>query len=281
MRPLLLPKNRRMPELDFLRGFCVILMVLDHLCFDIMWLPHVTVNFFHAAPAFLVRLYFYIKNVWWGSAFRTSARLCVVGLFFCISGICTAFSRSNVLRGIKLAVAAALLSFVTLVADDLFGTDIGIVFGVLHCLAVSVFIFVLLDLLTKEKVPYACLALGLFLAVWGLMNNFHALENTAADLDGKYLGFVDFLRVAVGTRVYGSDCAGLLPYAGIFLIGAAGGKLLYADKRSKVPLLSKRPFAPVNAVGRRALIVYLVHQPLLIAILLALFAALGVRFQAF
>lgn len=275
------PNGVRIPELDFLRGFCVLLMIFDHLCLDFMWLPIYARNFFRTAPAFLARLNLYLVNQWWGSTFHISARLCVVSVFFCISGICTAFSRNNFIRSAKLAFFALLLSLATFTAKSLLGANIGIAFGVLHCLAASVLIFALLDLALKGNSAYACIALGLFLTVWGLMNNFYALENTAADLDGKYLGFVGFLRVVVGTRVYGSDCAGLLPYAGILLIGAAGGKLLYADKRSKLPFFGKLHFRPVTKIGRHALIIYLVHQPILLLILLGIFSLMGVRFTVF
>ena len=57
----------------------------------------------------------------------------------------------------------------------------------------------------------------------------------------------------------------LLPWLGVFLAGAALGKSAYAAKRS---LIGKAwPVTFVNIAGRHSLLIYIVHQPVILAVL--------------
>jgi uncharacterized membrane protein len=60
----------------------------------------------------------------------------------------------------------------------------------------------------------------------------------------------------------------LIPWFGIFLVGAALGKSLYASKRSLLPWRLPRTF--VNAAGRHSLLIYIVHQPVIMGVLYVL-----------
>jgi uncharacterized membrane protein len=73
-------------------------------------------------------------------------------LFFCTSGLCTAFSRNNFLRGIKLAFVAMLLSLVTYIADKTFIPDSFVMFGVLHCMAAIILIYSLVAFIVEMSV---------------------------------------------------------------------------------------------------------------------------------
>jgi uncharacterized membrane protein len=56
-----------------------------------------------------------------------------------------------------------------------------------------------------------------------------------------------------------------LPWLGIFLMGTALGKSVYASRRSLIR--SPLPESIVNVAGRHSLLIYVVHQPILLAIL--------------
>jgi uncharacterized membrane protein len=57
----------------------------------------------------------------------------------------------------------------------------------------------------------------------------------------------------------------LFPWFGIFLAGASLGKSVYASKRS---LIRRRlPVTFVNFAGRHSLLIYIVHQPVILAAL--------------
>jgi uncharacterized membrane protein len=60
----------------------------------------------------------------------------------------------------------------------------------------------------------------------------------------------------------------LVPWLGIFLIGAALGKTVYAGRRSLLPWHLPPTF--VNAAGRHSLLIYIVHQPVIMGVLYVL-----------
>ncbi len=67
------------------------------------------------------------------------------------------------------------------------------------------------------------------------------------------------------------DYRPLLPWFGVVLIGLFFGNAAYLPWRVKTPAAKAPPYAaPVAFLGRHTLLVYLVHQPIIIATLWAL-----------
>jgi uncharacterized membrane protein len=60
----------------------------------------------------------------------------------------------------------------------------------------------------------------------------------------------------------------LIPWLGVFLVGAALGKSVYASRRSLLPWRMPRTF--VNFAGRHSLLIYIAHQPVIMGVLYAL-----------
>lgn len=252
-------------------------MIIDHLSFDVSCLRYWTSNYY-LTENWLTEVSDWVFDYWWDGTPRLILRLTVICVFFCISGICSSFSRHNGIRSLKIAVAAVVVSLVTLILDNLFDLGISILFGVLHCFTVCTFIYAVLDHFIGDKAKYAFLGLGILFFVWGLLLDFYNLQGDPQyDLSYRTVDFADYLRIAVGTRYYGSDCFGILPYCGIFLIGAFGGHNLYKYKREYLPLFSKKPFAPIRFIGKKAVWFYLLHQPVIFAVVMLLAAACGLR----
>jgi uncharacterized membrane protein len=101
---------KRIWELDFIRGVCILLMVIDHLfynfaaVFDTAW--RATDN------EFLISLVKFAEN-YWVAPFRVNGRLVVVALIFGISGASNTFSSSNLKRGLQLMTIAMVFTLVT------------------------------------------------------------------------------------------------------------------------------------------------------------------------
>ncbi len=67
------------------------------------------------------------------------------------------------------------------------------------------------------------------------------------------------------------DYRPLLPWFGVVLLGLFFGKAVYADRGKKEPSAGgPRYAAPIQFLGRHTLLIYLIHQPILIAVLWAL-----------
>lgn len=69
---------------------------------------------------------------------------------------------------------------------------------------------------------------------------------------------------------YTVDYFPLFPWFGVVLFGVGLGAILYKDgkRQFKFPDLSRYlPVRVVSAIGRRSLLVYLVHQPILVGLI--------------
>lgn len=166
--------------------------------------------------------------------------------FILISGISTTFSRSTTRRGFEVLAAALLIT----ISTYLFNKDFFVVFGILHFIGLSM----ILSAALKRFDKYILLAAGILIIIIG-----YTLPM------GNYSN--DYLMI-VGLRSQtfaSSDYYPLVPYFGIFLVGMVLGSLLYAEKKSLVkPFYGHRI---ISAAGRNSLLVYLVHQPLILLIL--------------
>jgi len=251
MKKVLYGNNRggRIWELDLIRGLCVLAMIFDHTIYDLRFVFDVGTPF--------VMGYFH-----WGV--RTAVRIPVVLSFVMISGISSSFSRSNLRRGLELAGVAAALTLATALLDKANGNgdEFLITFGVLHMLSASILLFYILRKFLTDRWIFL---IGLTLAVIGI---YYYIGGHQAEENWTWLGLIVQLKGAF----YSADYFPLLPGAGFFLLGGVLGPVLYKEKRSyfdriRNPRLSK----PLLLAGRHALIVYLVHQPVVLLILSIVF----------
>jgi uncharacterized membrane protein len=78
-----------------------------------------------------------------------------------------------------------------------------------------------------------------------------------------WLGFVP-------QQLYSVDYYPLLPWFGVVLIGVCAGNTLYPNHRRRFALPDLSRVIPLRALafmGRHSLLIYLVHQPLIILLL--------------
>ena len=249
--------TRRIYELDFLRGFCILLMVMDHTFFDLayyfypQWFPGGEGSGFLYGAVTLIRTGYFpwiLRDVIWALA---------VFNFVFISGISCSFSHSNLKRGLRLAAVAIGFTIVTYGVDLMMGHDdeYTIRFGILHLLATSILVFSLLKPIGRGPlIALALLAIGI-----GLKYAMVPLE-TDIQLVGVLFHSTSGFRSA--------DYFPVFPWIGYFLLGAAIGPLLYPKKSSRLPRFGPRPWMePVMFIGRHSLIVYVIHQPIIYGIL--------------
>ena len=160
------------------------------------------------------------------------------GVFIVLAGVSSRFSRSNLKRGLLLLGCALLVT----AATTAFGSPV--YFGILHLLAACVLLYTLLDKL-RATVPFV--ALGAFFLLW--------------------------FRLTEWPVVPSADYFPLAPWAFVFFFGVwLGGPV----REGKLPQWFYEVKIPVfPAIGRRTLLIYLLHQPVLYGILWAAEAAMG------
>lgn len=252
--------SRRIWELDFIRGVCVLLMVFDHFIYDI---GHIFAREWIAANPDMDVLV-YIKDMalnYWNSDFHETSQHVVVWIFCFVCGISCYFSRSNLKRGIMAGIFAMLI---TLVTKQL---NMTIRFGVLHMFAVAILLWWLIDTLCRhKKLRTATVSLVLGIAIIAIDYAFSAAyENGARFTDNKTWFFLaDWLNAGV----YSADYYPVFPSVGYVLIGSFFGFALYNKRRSLFPRLGKYSWhAPFDFWGRIALWVYVLHQVVVAAVL--------------
>lgn len=210
--------------MDAWRGTAVLLMLVWHLAWDLTTFGFLPRQVMLDVPATAVRYY-------------------IVGSFLLLSGIVSRFSRSNARRGVVTLLCAGVVSLVTHMVDD------PVLFGILHCLGCCMLLYAALGR-WLEIYPKTVLAVSLavFLVTFPIPQR--------PRVETEWLWMFGFR-----TRTfYSSDYYPLLPWGGLFFIGTALGRWV-ADARERLTTV-KSPVA-LRWVGRNALWIYMLHQPVL------------------
>ena len=232
-------KKKRIEIIDALRGFSVVLMVIHHLLYNL-------VNFMDAPPWFFSNPVFDILHY------------IFAGLFIFLSGVSSRFSRGNVERGSIVIVLAVLITYVTN------RMDMPIWFGILHLLGFSMLFFGLTqkiwDLIPRRAAPVVFVILIVASAL--------AIRNTG--LTSEYIVLRDLFWVLGWSQpgYYSYDYFPLLPWIFVFLLGTWAGIYIRDRKLPGWFYEVKPPVFP--AIGRKALLIYILHQPVLYALVMGI-----------
>lgn len=254
--------SRRIWELDFIRGFLIILMLIDHLL--------MTVDYFFgpewvrlsAGAANGFTRFFAASDFYMTHPAREVIHPVVVLLFITLCGLSTGFSRNIMKRACTLSFISIGITTVT-AAINISGMYIS--FGIIHLLTVCVATWAIVNLITKRNKYanlFAGLALGLVVTALTMAVTFN--ENLMRKIGND--GFVFVFNDATFDRSPG-DFWPLIPWSGIFFFAAALSSFLYADKKSLLPSLDGKWNKPFCFVGRHTLIVYVFHLIVLVAVL--------------
>jgi uncharacterized membrane protein len=238
------PARERIWEIDFLRGLSIILVIGYHLLYDLG--DYVGISRFLGWSTNL-------STVAW-----TIAQHFFAGLFVLLSGVSSTLTRSNTRRGLRLlavALALTLATYLIAVWLHLFDPAETIIFGILHCLAVSMLLY---GAVFKRVSAAANAVLGAGLI--GLAALLPILKKALVIRSDWLIPF------GLPSPTFSSlDYFPLIPWFGVFLIGAALGRSLYSKKKSFLPW--RLPVTSVNVAGRHSLLIYIVHQPVIMGIL--------------
>jgi len=241
-------ERRRYQVLDTIRGCALVSMILYHACWDLVYMFGMDWPWYHGFAA----------HVWQQSICWT---------FILLSGYCWSLGRKRrSWRGLTVFFCGALITAVTwfLMPENL------VLFGVLTLLGSSSLLLGVLEP-PLRRVPARAGLAGSFL-----------LFLVFRDVNAGYLGFEGnrFFRIWDGARDLGTAFVGfppadffstdyfsVLPWFFLFLTGYFLFRLRPEEAREirRIPL--------VTAMGRRSLLIYMLHQPVIYALLWVLFRA--------
>jgi len=166
--------------------------------------------------------------------------------FIIISGISTFFSRSSIKRGLMFFSVAIIITLATYI----FNSEEYIVFGILHMISICMLISPVLKKLSKHWLFVLLVALILI-----------SIVISDIQVKNNYL-FMFGLR---NKNFNSLDYYPLLPWSLFFVAGILLGKTIYRDKKSIFSFQVKDNL--INLIGRHSLLVYVVHQPVILAIM--------------
>ncbi len=232
-------KNNRIWELDAFRGLCILGVIIVHTIYDLQMF-----NFIQSETPFLFNI------------IRDYGGL----LFVILSGICVTLGHHSFKRGVIVFLCGMIITLVTfgMYKFDFAYESIMIHFGVLHLLGICMIIYPI-----YKRLPNILICIiGIGIILLGIV--FEPLRSNT------------FLTVPFGiipTGYSASDYFPLVPNLGWFMIGVFLGHTIYKKKTTLFPSISTDVF-PIKALsfcGRHSLWIYMGHQPIIYAIVFALY----------
>lgn len=242
--------------LDEVRGFAVVCMVFYHAFYLLGYLFNV-----EAAKTFY---YFFMP-----------AEPFYAGAFIFISGIASCLSHSNLIRGFKLLGVALAINLVTYLAG-FFGLQVDIQFGILNLLSVCMILAALFLPIVKKIPPVITLTAAAVLVVltYGVESGYFGFGPFQYGISDSVKAVPWLFPVGIhDANFYSADYFPLLPWSFVFLGGMAAG--VYAIRGKFPKFMKNQHVRPLAYVGRHALIVYILHQPILYGIALAVSKLMG------
>jgi uncharacterized membrane protein len=242
-------------ELDFLRGFAIFMMIVHHTAFDL--------RFFFAVPGLEFEGSFWVDSI---------LRPVFLMIFLGVSGISSTFSKDNVRRGLRLFFVALLLTAVLFFINAYIIRGFGVIyFNVLQVIAWSTLLYAFLTqdeqgeeadakedgILAKNDALILVLA-GIFIFYGMTLPQVKELQVL------RSWWLLPFGFAPEG--IIQLDYMPFIPWSGYYLLGAVIGRRIYPERRTRFASVSDRVLkglSPFLWLGRHALSVYLLHQPLI------------------
>lgn len=237
--------EERFWEIDFLRGFAVIMMIVFHLFYDL--------NYFGGYD-------FNLHSGFWSYFARSTATLFIflVGVSLTLS-----FSRTKraqkvrkrlymkyLKRGLRVFSWGLIITLIT----RIFLRQGFVIFGVLHLIGISIIL------------AYPFLKLGSWNLLIGIIFISLGMYLKNLTFDFPWLIWLGLMP----EHFYAVDYFPIFPWFGVVLIGLFFGNLLYPNYTRRFKLLDLSKFSFIRLfcfLGRHSLLIYLIHQPILIALL--------------
>ncbi len=244
---LMYNKDSRLHILDLLRGLAIIFVIVYHTLYDIE----------------------YVFNLKWDFLY-TGVLDAVHGLFladlFIVSGICTSFSHNLYKRAGVLIVIGQAITIVTSVVIP----DKVIIFGAITFFGTSMLLYALIQEHLKKIRWEVLFGVSIALYVLAVMLDDNGLITSKTfGLPSLFTQSNPYLYpLGITTKdFFSADYFPLIPNFFLFLVGTA---LSVPVRNGSFPKwFYSAKFRSVEFLGRNTLVIYIVHQPIIMAAVIA------------
>lgn len=239
-------KQERYHLIDSFRGLALINMVLFHLLYDMRMIYQIPLPLYQEQLA-----YIWQQSICW--------------TFIIIGGISWNFSKNHWKRGLTVFGCGLIISMVTLLVIP----EEAVKFGILSFMGLAVVLMIFLDKWMKCWNPY----LGAFLSFLLFLLS-HQIAHGYIGIGGiPFIRVPGLLYANEVTTLLGlpepgfvsSDYFPLFPWMFLFLTGYFLWKCM--EKCWKAKQILKINIPGISFLGRRTILFYMLHQPMLMGIL--------------
>lgn len=231
--------------LDTVRGVCILSMVAYHGMYDLVDIFGLPSAWYTGLPG-----YIWQQSICW--------------TFILLSGMCWQLSRRHVKRGLLLVGCGAAITLITWLVMP----SQRILYGVLNLLGLSALLLIPLDKVFRKIPAWAGLggALLLFALTKNVARGSLGFEGLVLCRLPRWLYATDLLAVVgfPSPSFWSTDYFPLLPWFFLFCAGYFLWSLL--DKSPRAKELLRPDLRPLSFLGRHSLVIYLIHQPALMAV---------------
>lgn len=239
--------EKRICFLDELRGLAVLCMVFYH-------------AFYILASIF---------SYGWAAKlfdFFTPVQPFFAGLFIFLCGVSCSLTRSNFKRGLKILIAAAVVTLFTAVIMPLLGfVECEIWFGILHFLSVCVLLGALFEKVTAKIHPVAGLLICavLYFFTSGISSGRLGFgEAFSFNLPAEWYQTDWLAPIGISSpSFFSADYFPIFPFVFVFFAGVFSGR--YCKKAGYPEWMYPKRIAFLGVLGRNAFVIYIAHMPII------------------
>ncbi len=240
-------KKQRYTVPDIFRGIAVIMMIIYHTMWDMVYLFGVSIPWFRTDAGYIFQ-----QSICWS--------------FILISGFCFQLGKKRLKRALIVIACSLVLTAVTAIVMP----ESIIIHGVLSLIGFSMLVAIPLDKILEKIHPVVGMKVSFLLFV--LL--FNITKGVIGIGDCTFIALPEFLYANTITAFFGfphsdffsTDYVPVFPWIFLFFTGYFTYSLL--KKKNKLKFLSAFSCRPLEFIGRHSLEIYMIHQPIIYSVLL-------------